>query len=325
MNFVNKFLFVFLTFCLFFWSNIFLVQGELIDNTGAVVVTPTIIDQKAKARDLLEYSLILKNSSPAVVFLYPIVNDISIQDGKQEFLDPTLLSKANSLARWIDISRGVIILKPGEERTIPLAVKINLEAQVGRYYVAITFSDGPNRPEAEKNALKFNQPQVILSVEVEENVIEKAQIRNFQSKGKLFIKSPVTFTLEIENIGNRGIKTVGYINIYNRRGQEVGRIDLNQNGEDIQPQSKQLADYLWQAQGGLGQYKAKLTIEYGQLAARDLQDTIYFWFVPWPILIVLGVALMILFLLCILSVKKIRKSPLLSDHPPSRVIDLRKS
>ena len=265
-----------------------------------VTVSPTIIDHKVKARDILELSVKITNNTSSKVNLYPIVNDISITEGRQEFLEPSLLDKSTSLARWIQISRGVIELRPGEAKEIPFSVHVNLNAKPGKYYAVITFAQGSTRVEAEAKALKLNQPQVLLNIEVEEHIIERAQIQRFQTEKNFFLNFPVKFLLGIENTGNREIKPVGSIHIYNRRGEEVGSVDVNQAQAAIVPQAYNLFENLWQSKKGFGQYKAVLAAEYGNEEKRDLQDTIYFWVLPWQFLIFFGGGLLVLIILLLL-------------------------
>jgi len=300
--------FLLLTFCLSLITNTVFAQGE-------IAVSPTIIDQKAEARDILELSVKITNNTSSKVNLYPIVNDISITEGRQEFLEPSLLDKSTSLARWIQISRGVIELRPGEAKEIPFSVHVNLNAKPGKYYAVITFAQGSTRVEAEAKALKLNQPQVLLNIEVEEHIIERAQIQRFQTEKNFFLNFPVKFLLGIENTGNREIKPVGSIHIYNRRGEEVGSVDVNQAQAAIVPQAYNLFENLWQSKKGFGQYKAVLAAEYGNEEKRDLQDTIYFWVLPWQFLIFFGGGLLVLIILLLLLIRK-RLGNYSAQRPP---------
>ena len=300
--------FLLLTFCLSLITNTVFAQGE-------IAVSPTIIDQKAEAKDILELSIKITNNTSSKVNLYPIVNDISITEGRQEFLEPSLLDKSTSLARWIQISRGVIELRPGEAKEIPFSVHVNLNAKPGKYYAVITFAQGSTRVEAEAKALKLNQPQVLLNIEVEEHIIERAQIQRFQTEKNFFLNFPVKFLLGIENTGNREIKPVGSIHIYNRRGEEVGSVDVNQAQAAIVPQAYNLFENLWQSKKGFGQYKAVLAAEYGNEEKRDLQDTIYFWVLPWQFLIFFGGGLLVLIILLLLLIRK-RLGNYSAQRPP---------
>lgn len=259
-------------------------------------ITPTLIEKKAKARDLLEFSIKISNPTDSTIRFYPLVKDIS----DQENLDKTV-----SLAEWIEIFRGRIEFSPKEEKEIPFSVQVNLNAKPGKYYATIIFARGSTQPEAEENALKFKQAQLLLNIEVQEHIIERAQIKNFQAEKNLFFNFPIQFFLEIENIGNKEIIPSGSIHIYDKKGEEVANIELIQL--IIAPTEKKLLTGIWQADKGFGRFKAQLLAEYGEKEKRDLQDVVYFWIFPWHFLIifVFGV-LFLLFLSTWFIFKKIK-------------------
>ena len=279
------------------------VMSYAAENQG-IIVSPLIIDEKASIRDILEYSIKLKNTTQSKVSIYPVINDISRIEGKQEFLDPTLLDKSTSLARWAEFSRGVFELLPGEEKEFPVLIKINLQAKPGKYYAIITFAQGGNRAKAEDLAKTLNQPQLMLNIEVEEHIIEKAEIRKFQTEKNINLSYPINFLLEINNIGNKDITPSGSISIYDRRGKEVGSIDVNPDKTKIFSQEKSNLVFNLDDVNGFGKYKAKLEIEYGDGQSRDLQDTIYFWILSWKMLAMFGGAVFLLLIILIIVIFK---------------------
>ncbi len=280
------------------------LKVKAIENHG-IVVNPAIIDEKAEARDILEYVVKVKNERSSRVSLYPIVNDVLKEGGKQEFLDPGLLDKAVSLARWIKFSRGVIELMPGEEKEVDLTINVNLSAKPGKYYATIVFANGSNLPAAEETAKELNQPQLAINIEVEEHVVEKLQILQFKTEKNINLSLPVSFILDIENTGNRELEPKGAISIYNRKGEEVDLIDINSDKLKIGPNENKNIVFSWQAPKSLGKYKAKLNIEYGDKESRDLQDTIYFWVLPWITLsFFIGLVFILIVFLAIIIFKK---------------------
>ena len=270
-----------------------------------IIVSPLIIDDKAQIRDILEYSIKIKNTNQNRIDFYPIINDISAINGKQEFLDYIDLDKSTSLASWTQFNRGVIELLPNEEKEITLTIKINVHAKPGKYYAVITFANGSNRHEAESLAKKLNQPKLMLNIEVEEHIIEKAEIKMFQVEKNINLSSPINFLLEIKNIGNKEIKPSGFISIYNRKGKQIKSININQDQIKILPQENNRLIFNWDTPNGFGKYKARLEAEYGINQVRDLQDTIYFWILPWSMLVIsIGIVLFLLIILTIIIYRR---------------------
>ncbi len=286
---------------------------------AGVVVTPAIIDEKAEARDVLEFSLLVNNDGSSLVRLYAIVNDISEETGKQEFLDPTLMPTNTSLARWIRVTRGMIELEAGEEREIPLYVEVPPAVEPGKYHAAVVFGEGLTREEAEKRASVLNQPQLIVNLEVQEKIIENAQIKIFQTEKNLFFQLPVKFLLEVENIGNKSIQPTGSIYIYNRKGEEVGDIPINKAMASVSPLAVQSFEQDWAAEQGFGKYKARLVAEYGNQSG-SLQDTVYFWVLPGGFLTMFGGGFLTLVLIMTSMILSRRKVKDLTSKPRKKSV-----
>ncbi len=292
---------------------------------AAIEVTPKIIDVKAKARDKLDYTITIKNTGDKFISLYTFVNDINIDEGMQEFTEPQALDKTTSLARWISIPRGVIDLQPGAEDTENLTINVNMDAIPGERHAAITFSPGSNRYDAEDISNQPGQTQTVVNLEVEDDIIEKAQLVSFNTDKSLYLGPPVDFSATIKNIGNNEIVPQGFIYFYNRRGEEIDKIPINTDAAKIMPDSDTVLTNSWNGGQGLGKYRAKLAIEYGQNDLRDLQDTIYFWIVPTRWIITVGVGTFLLILL--LAILLFRKTYHHQYQPAPKgdgVIDLKK-
>lgn len=245
-----------------------------------ITVSPTIIDEKAEARDILEYTVKIENPTEAKVELYPIVNDLDEAEGRQEFIDPSRLDKATSLARWVEITRGVIELGPGQAKEIPLKISVNLAALPGKYYAQIIFARGSSRPEAEKAAGELNQPRLAINVEIGEHVVERAEKNLFKAERNINLGGPVNFLLSVKNIGNKEIAPKGVLLVYDRDERQVSEIDVNRSGQAIGPEATSDFRLSWDSGGRIGRFKAKLELEYGSSDSRDLGDSIFFWVIP---------------------------------------------
>ncbi len=251
---------------------------------SGIEVRPYVIDKKTHAKDILEYDIILKNNYNHKVDLYAIVNDILPEEGNKDF--DYSADKSVSLSKWINIKRGVIELSSGEEKKIPLKIKVNLSAKPGKYHAVIIFSQGTNRTQAELEAKKKNQPKVLINIEVEDEIIEKAQIDYFSSAKNVFFETPISFFVKLENLGNKEITPKCLISIYDRKGKEVDTLDFNSENKIITPGKKQSFLVNWNPQKTSGHFKAKLSVFYGSKEDKVLQDIIYFYYLPWQRVVV---------------------------------------
>lgn len=248
-------------------------------------VTPVVIDEKGKPRDILKQTIKIVNTSERKLNLYPSVNNVHKTEGEQAFA-PALTGddRKESLANWIELSRGVIELSPGEEKEIPFVIRINVTAVVGSYHAVISFSEGGARTDAEAAGALG---EVMVNVEVQDDVKEILQLNKFGTDNFFLAGDDVLFEYNLENIGNQELQPKGEVRIYNRRGEEVAAVPVNGDGKTISPdQMAQLAS-VWSGAEGFGRFKAFLTVDYGKVQTASVQDTVYFWVVPWKQLLML--------------------------------------
>ncbi len=266
---------------------LFILLGLEVVSAAGVGVAPAIIDVKAKPRDIIKESVTLTNTDNFKQTIYTFVNSISSAVGKQAFVGPATANLAESLANWVEISRGVIELRPGQTKEIEFSIRVDLGAKPGMYHGVLTFAPGGSRLEAER---RLNEsPTVGINAEILDDGKEGLQLKKFISDKRFFSDWPVSFSLELKNIGNRTVTPRGEIRIYDRKGEEVTEIAANQNAEALEPKDSKLFKLGWSNGKGIGRYKALLNLEYGEFERGILQDTIFFWIFPWPkILIIFG-------------------------------------
>jgi hypothetical protein len=194
----------------------------------------------------------------------------------------------------------------------------------GKRHAVITFAEGSNQPEAKGRARSGNNPTVTINLDIEEEIVEKAQITEFATTKNIYFDFPINLNLTIKNIGSSNIKPQGYIYIYNRRGEEVNKISISEDQKTIIPDTVMHFPNSWEADQGFGKYRAKLEAEYGSKAKRDLQDTIYFWVLPWRLLaLVAGGTLILIIALAIMLFKKTYHRVHPSAIAPDGVINLK--
>lgn len=244
-----------------------------------LVATPMIIDGKGKPREILSYTLTLTNSSSRLLTVYPWVTNYSAASGTEPMPDPTRADLSTSLANWIELTRGVITLLPGESREIPILIQISLSAAPGERHALMKFAHGTNRIDAESNIA--GTLAVPVNIEVVDDAKELLQLGSFAPKKQWFTGKDAEFDFSLENIGNRGLVPRGKVRIFDRRGAEVAAIDANRDGERIDPSAGALLGAVWNADGEFGRYKAMLDLSYGDGGRATLQDTVFFWVIPW--------------------------------------------
>lgn len=248
--------------------------------TTDFTVTPVVFDGKGKQREILNYKMTVTNTTNHVVSIYPWVTDVDTSvgaTGESDLAGTYGKDLSESLAKWIEVTRGVVDLLPGEHREIPITVQIHLNAKPGIYHAVIHLSHGPNRREAEANGDATND--VLINIEVLDDINERLELNMFAPEKNYFSGDTAAFSYRIANIGNRGLVPHGKIHIYDRRGEEVATIDANQEEKRLDPNAKEMLGSVWAAGDHFGRYKAMLDLQYGNRGT--IQDTVFFWIIPW--------------------------------------------
>lgn len=260
--------------------------------------SPVIVDIKAGTREIVRDFVELSNFTGRKIGLYASVFNVSAQDGGKNFQIPSEADLSSSLANWVRISRGVIELMPGEKRSVSFEIEVNYNAKPGIYHAAIVFSEGPTRAAAEKTAGQT----ISVNLEVLDDAKEYLQLKKFAPDKIFFSGFPVSFTYEVENAGNRILSPLGEIRIYNRRGREIGAVKTGADDRPINPDQKTQLAALWDGSGGFGRYKAILDLDYGERGR--VQDTVFFWVVPWPMILAIIITFVVA---CVLIIRFINK------------------
>ena len=270
---------------------VILVASPLRVFAADMAVTPVVVDDKAKARDILKRSITIQNTSNHKLQVYPTVNDVHPEDGTAPFVSAqSATDRADSLANWIELSRGMIEMNPGEEKTIPFVIRVASNAVPAMYHASITLGTGGDRASAEASPPLGT---VTINVEVQEDVKEFLQLNRFWTDRLFFSGDDILFNYSVENIGNQELKPHGEIRVYDRHGEEVASVPVNADGKSFSPDKQLQLASVWSGATGFGQYKAFLNIDYGSDQTASVQDTVYFWIVPWQQLLALFIAALV--------------------------------
>jgi hypothetical protein len=253
----------------------------------AFSVSPLIVDEKAKQRDIIKQTVVLTNNTDRKRQIYVTVKNMDRTEGEKDLLHRTKADINTSIANWIEITRGVIELEPGETKRIPYLIQVHLSATPGIYHAKIYFQEGSNRAEAERRTKPYQE--IDVNLEVLDDATERLQLSSFISNEVFFTGKEVGFSYLLENIGNRAVAPEGEIRIYNRRGEEVATLPANNENVSLLPEATSELAAVWQTGGKFGRYKAFLDLQYGEKQVATVNDTVFFWVIPWKQIVILFV------------------------------------
>lgn len=257
-------------------------------------VTPLIISHEVEQRDIIKEEITVTNTGQTPVTLFPMVNNITLgsDGGVEEFVPRSMADRGVSLANWIEISRRGLELMPGASETLPVTLRVNLRAEVGEYHAMVTFAHGTTRDEAERRVQHGQAGEgTIFSVTVPDDKKESLRLSKFLIKTFITQESPEDISYTLNNPGDTTIVPSGEVILYNKRGEEVRSIPLNADGNSVAPGESFAFTAGVPTEGLVGKYKAFLSLEYGSDQLASINDTAFFYIVPWKVLLAYFVAI----------------------------------
>lgn len=256
-------------------------------------VQPRVLDRTLEPRDTVSDTITLRNTGNRLERVYATVSPVELDsDGDIEsFAREVDGDNRSSVTHWLNIERGRIELAAGEERSVRLGMQIHPQAEPGVYHAFVGFASGRNRAAAEETVRAGQAPGTLVRIEIGENRTSYLRLDQFLADRFVLDTADAVFTYTIENPGDTPQIPRGEVIIYNTRGEEVGAVTANPDGETIEPgESKTFTSPIPES-AGMGRHRAYLSLNYGENQLASLQDTIFFFQVPiWQLVsIFLGV------------------------------------
>ncbi len=277
---------------LFFFSTYFVFASTL-------SVTPSVLDVKLKASDMIQNSVLIKNNTNDGVRVFGFVNDIAPDVG---FKSPGGVGMPTddrpiSLGSWLEFWHGEIRLGPHEEKKFDITIHVNPMIVPGLRHAVLYFATGPSENSEDAKTNK-DRAILFLNAEVNDSKREMLQVREFKPLKQVSFGFPVTLMYSLENTGDFDVVPSGEIRIYNQNGKEVGTIPVNKEEALITQGAQRKITTTWSGDGDFGRYKAHLDLKYGAQGDKSVEDIIFFWIIPTRMLLVIvGVFAFVLWLL----------------------------
>lgn len=278
--------------------------ASITPNSNLITISPPVRELELPRGSANSYQMSLTNRSQSAVTLVlrasPFV--ASGDTGGVDVADDPLPESQN----WIVINPSVVTLEAGEQIDVTYTIIIPQNAEPGGFYFAITallsgetnITGQPNQTVT-GSAVDLNVASLNL-VTIEGPVDYSAQISEFSTAKVLFEYGPVPFAARILNLSNVHIKPILEIEVNNTWGLEDSST-IHLERQNILPQAQRKYEAELGGKWHLGRYSATLNALYGD--GQTLSYTIFFWIMPWKIILAVVLALAIIILL-ILSIKR---------------------
>ncbi len=255
-----------------------------------ITVSPPRLEAQVKPGQVLQKVIKVHNGGDSEMALQVRIRDFIVSDDQGTPLPvKAKLARKWAASTWVQASPMKFILRPGETKKVDVAIVVPQGANPGGHYAVVFFQAAGSSGNSETASAVMPSVGSLFYLTVPGPVKENAFVIRMDAP-KLVEYGPVKITSEIENLSDIHIRPRGTIRVYNWLGRLNSTIKLDE--KNIFPGTVRRYDNTWQQHWGFGKYRATLTAGYGQ-QGRALVATIFFWVIPWHVIIavILGLVL----------------------------------
>ena len=261
----------------------------------------------------------VRNESSGVKNIKVSIRDFIVTDNKgtPSFIENTSDSSNSRWAAssWIQISPSSLTLKPGETKNLTLTVVPPQNALPGGHYAAVVYSPESGSIGSGTGASIQTNVGTLVYVTVPGDINQNAVVQTFTAP-KFSEFGPIDFKSTIKNSSDIHIQPVGAITIKNWLGSKTAQLNLDST--NIFPYTTRDFQNTLNKKWLFGRYQANLQAVYGSNGGL-ITSTLFFWVIPWRLIILVVAAIAIVVTLIIISKKRPNKK-----LPTNEVAELEK-
>ena len=280
---------------------------------GLSAIPPTIENVEVTPGKTYTQSIKVRNESTETKTINVSVHDFIVtnNEGRVEFMDNVLDAINNRWAAssWIQLSTTSLTLEPGQTKNLNFTVMPPENALSGGHYAAIVYS--PDSAYIGNNTGASIQTKVgtLVYITIPGDISQNAIIQSF-SAPKFSEFGPIDFNATIKNSSDIHIQPVGSITIKNWFGGKTAQLNLDPT--NIFPYTTRDFQSTLNKKWLFGRYQATLNAVYGT-AGGLISATIFFWVIPWRLIILIIAAIAIIITLVTVLKKKPKNGSKSSD------------
>lgn len=275
---------------------------------GLSAIPPRLEILNAKPGEVIVREIKIRNETNSERVLSTKIKDFIVKDDlgtpiALESDDPAQNRWAAS--NWISTSPARFRLKPGETKALVLTVIVPEDALPGGHYSMVLHSPDDQATLSETGATVKHQIGTLVYITIPGVIKQDARISEFFAP-RFSEYGPINFKTIIRNLSDIHITPVGRIAVTNWLNGKTANLPLEEI--NIFPNASRQYDNTLNRKILFGRYKARLATAYGT-AGGVLTATLFFWVIPWRLILFLSLSLIITIILIILLRQKIRKPP----------------
>ncbi len=293
-NFVMWKLIVVICLEIVFWK-LEITQNAFAQSSLGLSAIPPRLEIIAKPGETITKIIKVRNESKLEKIISTNIKDFIVidNDGTPLQVDDQDLSNRWAAASWIQVSNDKLKLKPGETRNLNVTVIVPDNALPGGHYAMILHSPNNDTLLSQTGAIIQTNVGTLVYITVPGNINESAKINDF-SAPNFSEYGPINFKAVITNLSDIHITPQAFIKVTNLLGLKTANLALNTI--NIFPYTSREFTATLNKQLMLGRFKAVLTAAYGN-TGQIATSTIFFWVIPYKLIITLVAILTIIILI----------------------------
>lgn len=253
----------------------------------------------------------VRNESQETKTIKVSVRDFIVTDNKgtPNFIDNLSENINNRWAAssWIQVSPSTLTVKPGETKSLTLTVLAPANALPGGHYASVVYTpESASLYNSITGASIQTNVGTLVYITVPGDINQSATIQSFTAP-KFSEFGPIDFKSTVKNSSDIHIQPVGSITIKNWLGGKTAQLPLE--ATNIFPYTTRNFENTLDKKWLFGRYKATLNAVYGT-AGGVVAATIFFWVIPWRLLILAAAGIGIIIALILILKNKPKKTKL---------------
>jgi hypothetical protein len=299
------------SFLLLVSSFLLLVSPIHAQNFIGLSAIPPRLEIQIKPGEVLTKEIKVRNESNIEKVITTNIKDFIVADdaGTPISLESADTDNRWAAASWIQVSPSTLKLKPGETRSLIVSIVAPDDATAGGHYTMILHTPQNQTMLDQSGALIETNVGTLLYITVPGDIKEKALVADF-SAPRFLEYGPVNFKTIVNNLSDIHISPIGQITIKNILGLTTATLDLDRT--NIFPYTSREFQNVLNKKWLFGRFQATLNAGYGT-TGQALIASLFFWVIPWKLIILLIASLIIIFVIVKLAKQK-RSSPPSSEN-----------
>lgn len=262
-----------------------------------VKMQPTLIEERVDPGAAVGGNISITNVSNDTQTYFLIARDVDAVDleGRPTFKAPD--ETGMMLSSWVSMELESVTVNPNQTVRVGYTIIIPENAPPGGHFAGI-FADRRADEIAESGAGVGFQVGTLMNIQVNGEILEDVQIREFSTTQAFYTTPEVAFTALIENNGTVLQRPRGALIVTDMLGNDVATLTVNDNAGGVLPNSDRLFNIDWTGEGfHFGRYDALMSLGYGIQDSSTVFRETSFWIIPVKeLLIGLGALLAVLIL-----------------------------